>query len=444
MGLGKTNEIIWLAETLKRRGLIEHCFIICGVASLRQNWKNEINKFSTESCCILGEKISRTGKIRYASVGDRANQLINPIEEFFVITNVESIRSPELVKAFQKSKNKFGMIAVDEAHMISNKSSHQGANLLKLEAEYKVAATGTLITNSPISCYVPLSFTENDQATLTNFKAQYCVYGGFNNSQVMGYQNLDLLKDELDGCSLRRTLDQVRKDMPAKTVNTILVEMDDDDRKFYDDIKNGVKEEADKIELNANNVLALATRLRQATACPTYLTSKDIQSTKLERCKEMTDELVSQGEKVIIMASFKESVYKLASMLKDYAPFVVTGDQDDAVLADSIKKFQEDPSCKVFICTHKRIGTGWTLNAASYMICVDTPYTYSSFSQSCDRMWRYTNTRPAFITTLVCKDTFDERVAGLLESKKELGDYLVDGKVSETLANELRNILRSL
>jgi SNF2 family DNA or RNA helicase len=68
MGLGKTNEIIMYAETLKRRGLIDHCMIICGVDSLRQNWKAEIKKFSTESCIVLGEKISKRGKVSYETV----------------------------------------------------------------------------------------------------------------------------------------------------------------------------------------------------------------------------------------------------------------------------------------------------------------------------------------------------------------------------------------
>ena len=75
MGLGKTNSIIWLAEILKRRGLIDHCFIICGVNSLKQNWKREIQKFSTESAVVLGEYITRTGNIRYRSMKERAEQL---------------------------------------------------------------------------------------------------------------------------------------------------------------------------------------------------------------------------------------------------------------------------------------------------------------------------------------------------------------------------------
>ena len=276
MGLGKTNSIIWLAETLKRRGEIDHCFIICGVNSLKQNWKKEIAKFSTESVVVLGEYTTRTGTIRYRSMDKRAEQLKNPIEEFFVITNIESLRDDRIIEAFKKSENSFGMIAFDEAHKAATKSSQQGTNLLKLDAPFKVAATGTLITNNPLSAYVPLSWTGNDQSILTMYKSQYCNFGGFKNAQVIGFKNLEVLQEEISNCSLRRTLDQVRSDMPAKTVTIELLEPEDDQRKFYEAIKEGVKEEADKIELKSANLLALTTRLRQATACPSLLTTQEI------------------------------------------------------------------------------------------------------------------------------------------------------------------------
>ena len=447
MGLGKTNEIIWYAETLKRRGLIDHCLIICGVDSLRQNWKKEIGRFSTESCIVLGEKVSKKGKVSYASVDQRAKQLLELIEEFFVVVNVATLRSDKIIEAFKKSPNKFGLIAVDEAHKISNKSSQQGANLLKLNSPYKIAATGTPIVNSPLSAYLLLAWTENDAATLTTYKSNYCEFGGFNNSQVVGYKNLDVLKEEMDLCSIRRTLDQVRDDMPLKTVHYEIVEMSDAHRKFYEAIKEGVKEEADKIELKSSNLLALTTRLRQATACPAILTSQDILSSKVERCVEIVEDLVSQGEKVVVLSTFKEPVYQLAKLLEKYRPSVNTGDIADQVISDNMDRFQNDPNSKIFLGTHSKCGTGFTLNAASYMICIDTPYTHSSFSQSTDRIWRVTNTRPAFITVLSCGDSIDERVAEIVENKKELSDFLVDGKentISDSLRNELFKIIKEL
>lgn len=157
MGLGKTLELIGLAETLKRRGQIDHCLVICGVDSLRQNWKREIQKFSTETVLVLGEKVSKKGRISYETLPVRAKILKEPISEFFVVVNAATLRSDDVIEAFQKSKNKFGMIAVDEAHRFATKTSQQGSNLLKLKAEYQIAATGTLLINSPISCYMPLA-----------------------------------------------------------------------------------------------------------------------------------------------------------------------------------------------------------------------------------------------------------------------------------------------
>lgn len=447
MGTGKSLTIMTYAETLKKRGLIDHCMIICGVDSLRQNWKREIQKFSNESCMVLGEKISRTGKISYAPVKKRVEILKQPISEFFVIVNVATLRSDEFIEAFKKSPNNFGLIAVDEIHRIATKTSAQGSNLLKLKADYKIGASGSLVTNSPLSCYVPLSFTENDKATLSTYKSQYCEFGGFGGNQIVGYKNLDTLREEIQDCSIRRTLDQVRSDMPSKFINYELLEMSDAHRKFYDAIKEGVKEEADRVELKAANLLALTTRLRQATAEPSILTTQDIVSTKVERAVELVEDLVAQGEKVVVFSNFKEPVYKLAKLLAHHEPLINTGDQDDTLVGRQVEAFQTDPGIKVFLGTHGKCGTGWTLNAASYAIFLDTPWTDASLSQSTDRIWRVTNTRPAIITILCCLDTIDERVRDIVETKKELADYLVDGKennLSISLQNEMRSILRSL
>ena len=251
----------------------------------------------------------------------------------------------------------------------------------------------------------------------------------------------------MDSCSIRRTLDQVRDDMPLKTVHYEVIEMSDAHRKFYEAVKEGVKEEADRVELKSGNLLALTTRLRQATACPAILTTQDILSSKLERCIEIVEDLVSQGEKVVILSTFKEPVYQLAKLLEKYKPLVVTGDVGDQVAFSRMDQFQNDPNSKLLIGTHQKMGAGFTLNAASYMICIDTPYTYSSFSQSTDRIWRVTNTRPAFITVLICEDSVDERVADIVENKKELADFLVDGKensISAGLKDELMKIIKEL
>ncbi len=450
MGVGKTFETIALAKTLKDRGAIKHCLVICGVNAVKQNWKREIKKFTDESCMVLGEKLSKSGKVGYKSIPERAKILKEPIDEFFIVTNIESLRSDELTKAavqWLKSLDSQVMIAVDEIHRCANKSSSQGANLLKLKSNYKVAMTGTLLTNSPISCYLPLNWIDVDQATLTTFKSQYCTFGGFRNSQVIGYKNLDLLQEEINECSIRRSLKDVRNSMPAKTITTQIVEMSDAHRKFYDAIVDGVKEEADKIELKSSNLLALTTRLRQATACPRILTTQDIVSSKIERCVELVEDLVSQGEKVVVLGNFKEPIYQLAELLKDYSPSVNTGDTDESIFNMNQEQFQNDPNSKVFLGTFGKCSTGITLNAASYLIAIDETWTSASNNQAWDRIYRVTNENPANIIILICQDTIDERVHEITETKQELSDYLVDGadnKVAAALKDNLLEIIRGL
>jgi len=448
MGIGKTVEIIGYAETLKSRGLIDHCLIICGVDSLRQNWKAEIEKFSNYGCRVLGEYITKNGTVRYKTIGERAAELKEPISEFFVVINAATLRHDEVIEAFKKSKNTFGLIAVDEVHRFASSTSQQGDNLLKLKSDYKVAATGTLLLNSPISCYVPLVWTENDHSILTNFKAQYCKFGGFGGKQIVGYKNLNTLKEEIQSCMIRRTLDQVRDDMPLKNITYQIVEMSDQHRKFYDAIVDGVKSEADKIKLNTSNLLALTTRLRQATACPSVLTTQPVVSSKVERAVEIAQDLLDAGEKVVIFSMFKESVQAAATMLAQYHPLICTGDFSEQQIKNSVEAFQNDQNSKLLIGTHQKMGTGFTLNSAHYLICIDTPWTDASFSQSTDRIWRITNKMPAFVTVLTCKDTIDERVREIIETKKDLADYIVDGVENELalsgLEQDLLRIVKSL
>lgn len=116
MGIGKSLQLMYFAETLHRRGLIDHCLLVCGVDSLRSNWKAEIEKFSNESVLVLGEKINRNGKIIYESIPKRVERLKTEISEFFVVVNIATLRDDKIIEAISKGPNKFGMIAVDEIH----------------------------------------------------------------------------------------------------------------------------------------------------------------------------------------------------------------------------------------------------------------------------------------------------------------------------------------
>ena len=129
--------------------------------------KKEIIKHSTEDCIIIGEKINSKGNISYTSIKERAEQLYQPIKEFFIILNVESLRDSLIIDAIINSKNKFDLILCDEVHKLGNPSALQTKNFLKLAKVGKrhVAMTGTLLTNSPLNAYSPLKFIGKENST---------------------------------------------------------------------------------------------------------------------------------------------------------------------------------------------------------------------------------------------------------------------------------------
>lgn len=115
-GLGKSLQLMYLAQELKEREGIQHCLVICGINTLKTNWKAEIEKHSDLSCTILGQRINRKGKLVIDGVAKRVEQLMNPIDEFFVIVNVESLRDDRIIKGILNGPNKFDMIVFDEIH----------------------------------------------------------------------------------------------------------------------------------------------------------------------------------------------------------------------------------------------------------------------------------------------------------------------------------------
>lgn len=443
MGLGKTASIIHIAEERKARGQIKHCLIICGIATLRGNWRKEIKLHSDESFRIIGEKINTKGNATYTTIRERTAELLKPIDEFFLIVNIETLRSEEFIDAINYGPNEIGMIVVDEIHRANNTKSQQGHNLLKLTSPYEIGATGTLLTSAPINAYLPLKWLGVDKANLTNYKRQYCEFGGFGGHEIIGYKNLEILKDEIDSNSLRRTKD-ILPDLPEKTIIKELVTLSDEHRKFYNDVKKGVKEECDKINLNTSNLLSLVTRLRQATACPQILTTSNIRSSKLDRCVELVEDLIGKGEKVVVFSTFKESVKYLAEYLKEYDPLICTGDSSEVDISNSVDLFQKDPSKKLIIATHQKMGTGITLNAASYMIFIDTPFNASEFNQSCDRIYRIGTKRPVFIYNLICEGTVDERVAQIISKKQAISDYIIDDRLTNDGLNILKDYILDL
>jgi SNF2 family DNA or RNA helicase len=442
-GLGKTLQLTYLAQELKKRDKIEHCLIICGINTLKTNWKKEIQKHSNLSCMILGERVNTKGKTVFEGVPYRLEQLSKPIKEFFVITNVETLRDDKIVKSLIKGKNKFDMVIFDEVHVCKSPQSQQGKNLLKLKsAKYKVGATGTLLMNNPLDTYMPLKWIGAEKANHSSFKHYYCIFGGNFGNDFLGYRNLDTLKDMLSRYSLRR--DKSLLNLPPKTIINEMVDMPDRQRKFYDNVKAGVIDEVDKVKLKPAAVLGMVLRLRQATACPSILTTENIPSGKIDRCCDLVDQIISDGNKVVIFSTFKETLSELEKRLQQYKPLLCTGDLDDDIISNNVDIFQSNDDHKVFMGTWQKGGTGLTLTAANYMIFIDTPWTDAAFTQACDRIYRIGTDKNVFIYNLIANDSIDERVQEIVNDKAALSDYIIDDMITESGINSLKKYIQEL
>ena len=442
-GLGKTLQMLYLALELKKREGIEHCLIICGVNNLKFNWKREIEKHTEESCYILGQRITKSGKFTIGSVNDRVADLNRIIDEFFVVTNIETLRDANVVKGINKGANKFDLIIIDEVHRCKNPTAVQSKNFLKLtSAKYRVALTGTLLLNSPLDAYIPLKWIGKEHCSFSNFKYYYCNYTGFFNNDFVGYRNVDTLKEQLNECSLRRTKDLL--DLPEKTIITQIVEMNPAQEAFYSNIQAGIVDQVDKVDMSTANILSMVARLRQATECPSVLTTENIKSEKVSVAEDLVEQIVSGDEKVVVFSTFKDTLNTLKEDLKQYKPLLCTGDVPDVIINENIEKFQNDNEHMVMLCTTSKMGTGVTLNRATHAIFVSNPWTAADCQQCEDRIHRIGSKKPVFIHYLISNNTIDQRVDELVHDKGAISDYIIDDKIEERSIDSLRKYIQGL
>jgi SNF2 family DNA or RNA helicase len=175
--------------------------------------------------------------------------------------------------------------------------------------------------------------------------------------------------------------------------------------------------------------LAINLRLRQITAYPGSISSVVCGSAKLDRLCELVDDIVQQGDKVVVFNSFKDSAEEVYRRLNSYGCVICTGDQSELEINERKEQFQNNDKIKVMSATWQKMGTGHTLTAANYCIFVDTPWTDADFQQAADRIYRIGQNKKVTIITLITKDTYDERVEEILQRKEKISGYLVDGKL---------------
>lgn len=443
MGLGKSKQVIDIAVAKKQEG-VKHCLVICCVNGLKWNWQNEIAKHSNEKCHILGMRKNGVG-----SLTDRLEDLqnIDKIKEYFIVTNIETIRYKVKTGNIIKKRGKeteecifpitdklvelihdgeIGFIAVDEFHRCKDSQSIQGTQLLRLQTDYMIAMTGTPLMNTPIDLYIILKWLGYEKHSLYSFKGHYCILGGFNNGQILGYKNLDELHEQLSEIMLRRLKSEVL-DLPDKTYIDEYVEMTPKQCIVYNEIKHEIKANIDQIKMKKNPLTELI-RMQQATGYTGILSSKIKESAKLDRMEELIEEAVANNHQVVVFSNWTQITDIVYERLHaKYTLSLITGKVSEKVRQHNEKEFQEERS-KILIGTIDALGTGLTLTAGTVEIFLDEPWNKAKKEQAVDRCHRIGQNENVTIYTIMCKGTIDERKHEVVEQKGEMADALVDGK----------------
>ena len=428
-GLGKTKQVIDIAVAKKLQKGYKHCLIICGVNGLKWNWVNEISTHSNEDAWILGQRY-KNSKLVIGSNADKLADLMHleSISSYFLITNVESMRDEAIVSQIAKyAKDKtIGIVAIDEVHKCKNPSSQQGKGILKVQSECRIAMTGTPLMNNPLDLFIILKWLGYEKHAFYAFKKHYCVYGGYGGYEIMGYRNLNELREQLDSIMLRRLKKDVL-DLPEKTHINEYVEMTPKQEIIYKEVTAQIRANIDQIKM-ANNPLSELIRMRQATGYTGILSSTIKESAKLDRMEELVEEAVENGKKVVIFSNWTQMTDEIFHRLcKHYSPAIITGQTPDDERQRMVDHFQNNDDCKVIIGTIGAMGTGLTLTAGTVEIFLDEPWNRANKEQAEDRCHRVGTKENVTIYTLICKGTIDERINELVEKKGAMADALVDG-----------------
>lgn len=441
-GLGKTFQIINWVGCLEKTDTINKVLIVCGVNSLKYNWKSEISIHSDEKGWVLGTRFrKRTGKAYEGSTKDKLEDLDNLPDCRYIITNIETLRAgaerisktkyhfPIAEKLQELCKNgTISVIAFDECHRSKEPTSLQSRAMMNVQSKYMVAMSGTPLMNNPLDLYFPMKWLGYENHSFYQFKQHYCTLGGWGGSQVVGYKNLEEIRAMMDNIMLRRLKTEVL-DLPEKIRKIEYVDMTPKQNQIYKEVYNGVMSDLQKIKFS-NNPLSMMIRLRQATGWTGIISNTVQESAKMERMIELVNDIVASGQKAIIFSNWESMTEVAREKLKSYNPAYITGATKADERMKEVNRFQTDDKCKVIVGTIGAMGTGLTLTAAQNVIFLDSPWNMALKAQAEDRAHRIGTKGTVSVITLCCRDTIDERIEELVEKKGQIADALVDGKIS--------------
>lgn len=431
-GLGKTAQAI---GTLTASGAFP-ALVICP-ASLKVNWQREFKKFGGVDAVILDDY--NRGVWQNLLTMKRADgkpmcQVIitnyESLKKFFVRRLLRQERFTMKSIEFDDRVRLFRSVVIDESHKCKSNKTQQSKFVQGIAEgkEYVLELTGTPVVNNNEDLVQQLRIMDrlNDFGGYQKFVGRYCQ--GLNKSSHVKELNLRLR----NMCFFRRQKKDVLTQLPDKTRSYLVTEISN--RKEYTDAEKDIikylrnYQDADDEKLQRairGDIMVRMNILKQVSA-----------RGKIESATDIIHNTIDGGDKLIVFCFLKEVV---AALKREFPKAVtVTGDDNDKQKQYSVDKFQQDEACKLIILNYRSGGTGLTLTAASNVLFVEFPWTYSDCCQAEDRAHRNGQKNAVTCTYLLGQNTIDEYMYNLIQTKKDIANGVtgtiddVEEKVSQS------------
>ena len=419
MGLGKTIQAIAASALLKEMRDIQTAVVICP-ASLKHQWAREIRRFTSLSVTVVeGNLEARRDLYRDSS--------------FFKIINYELVRfdMDELLKL------RPDLIILDEAQRIKNWRAKTAMMVKSLPSRYAFVLTGTPLENRIDELYSIFQFLDpRILGPLWHFNDRFYELEKRESGtyKVLGYKNIDELRALIKPYVLRRTRDEVLKDLPERVDNNFFVEMTDPQWEAYKVFQETVAQLLSKSKRRPltpkEHEILLMSLIKMRLICNALaLHDKEIApndrektAPKLTEFEEiLTESIASNGHKAVVFSQWANMLALTEPILERIGLGYVklTGAVPSAKRGALIEKFFDDPNCRVFLSTDAG-GVGLNLQAASLVINLDLPWNPAVLEQRIARAHRHGQKSSVQVINLVAKGTIEERMLDTLSAKKNV------------------------
>jgi SNF2 family DNA or RNA helicase len=434
MGVGKTPQVLALLET--RRQLREQKKDGIGPSlavvprSLIYNWRQEASRFTPQLRILDHTGIGRDKDLASFESYD------------LIVTTYGTLRRD----AALFGEYRFDYVILDEAQAIKNAASESAKAVRLLQANHRLALSGTPIENHLGELWSLFEFLNPGMLGISSpFRA---AGGALRNPDE---ETRQLLSKALRPFVLRRTKAQVVKELPEKLEQTIYCELDVTQRKQYDDLREHYRQtllgriETDGLAKSKMHILEALLRLRQAACHPGLLDKKLINqsSAKFEALIPQLTEVIEEGHKALVFSQFTSLLAILRGHLDRAGMKYEYLDGQTRNRQACVERFQGNPDYKLFLISLKAGGLGLNLTAAEYVFLLDPWWNPAVEAQAIDRAHRIGQMRPVFAYRLIARDTVEEKVLELQKSKRALADAII-GEDNRLVGNLKREDLELL